>query len=58
VVHGRWGEHTVLPWQHLKGPLEHTTLWRHRNGAGMAVPISEFSEEGFGGAPGAAPEEG
>ncbi|MCX5956715.1 MAG: radical SAM protein [Cyanobacteria bacterium] len=38
VVHGRWGEHTVLPWQHLKGPLDTTTLWRHRNGAGMADP--------------------
>jgi len=58
VVHGRWGEHTVLPWQHLKGPLERTTLWQHRNGAGMAAPIGASNGEHLGGPPGAAPEEG
>ena len=58
VVHERWGEHTVLPWKHLKGPLDSTTLWRHRNGAGMADPIGESTGEGLGGPPGAAPEEG
>jgi radical SAM superfamily enzyme YgiQ (UPF0313 family) len=58
VVHGRWEEHTVLPWQHLKGPLNSATLWRHRNGAGLAVPIGESSGEGIGEPPSAAPEEG
>jgi hypothetical protein len=38
VVHARWEEGTVLPWQHLKGPLDSATLWRHRNGAGTADP--------------------
>jgi radical SAM superfamily enzyme YgiQ (UPF0313 family) len=62
VVHGRWEEHTVLPWQHLKGPLNSATLWRHRNGAGLAAPIGESSGEGIGEGisepPSAAPEEG
>jgi len=41
VVHERWEADTVLPWQHLKGPLEVETLWRHRNGAGVIVPQGE-----------------
>lgn len=41
VVHERWEADTVLPWQHLKGPLEVETLWRHRNGAGVTVPQGE-----------------
>jgi hypothetical protein len=52
----------VLPWQHLKGPLNSATLWRHRNGAGLAAPIGESSGEGIGDGisepPSAAPEEG
>ncbi|MEY3930575.1 MAG: hypothetical protein RLZZ516_2285 [Cyanobacteriota bacterium] len=34
VVHSRWGEERPLPWQHLKGPLDTSTLWRH---AGLAA---------------------
>ena len=29
VVHSPWGEERPLPWQHLKGPLDTSTLWRH-----------------------------
>ena len=58
VVHGCWEESTVLPWQHLKGPLNSATLWRHRNGAGLADPIGESTGNDLGGPAGAAPEEG
>ncbi|MEN9496216.1 MAG: hypothetical protein RLZZ137_1256 [Cyanobacteriota bacterium] len=34
VVHSPWGEERPLPWQHLKGPLDTSTLWRH---AGLAA---------------------
>ena len=44
VVHGRWEEGTVLPWQHLKGPLDGATLWRHRNGAGAGDGSGETAE--------------
>ena len=29
VVHTSWSEARPLPWQHLKGPLDSATLWRH-----------------------------
>ena len=58
VVHGCWEESTVLPWQHLKGPLNSATLWRHRNGAGLADPIRESTGNDLGGHAGAAQDEG
>ena len=33
VVHERWDAATVLPWLHLRGPLEPTVLQRHRQEA-------------------------
>jgi len=37
VVHGNWGEHQVLPWHHLQGPLPQATLWKHRSEAGLSA---------------------
>jgi hypothetical protein len=33
VVHGRWQEDRVLPWDHLEGPLPRATLASHHRSA-------------------------
>jgi len=33
VIHGRWDSDRVLPWNHLEGPLQRSTLARHRQEA-------------------------
>jgi len=43
VVHERWDADTVLPWQHLRGPLEPEVLQRHRQAA-LAQPQSASIE--------------
>jgi hypothetical protein len=43
LIHERWDPATVLPWTHLRGPLEPGLLQRHRQEAlaGAAAATGE-----------------